>query len=65
MVSAGAALHWAIWNRVVERPATPAVDGAPPGGAELITSTFAARLNVAGQSYNQTFEMKLDPRVKA
>ncbi|HET7188757.1 MAG TPA: hypothetical protein VFI52_11405 [Gemmatimonadaceae bacterium] len=41
------------------------MDGGPRGGAELLTGTFTARLNVGGRSYTQTFEVKTDPRVKA
>jgi hypothetical protein len=63
--SASPGLHRAVWNPVVERRATAGVDGGPRGGAELLTGTFTARLNVGGRSYTQTFEVKPDPRVKA
>ena len=62
--SASPGLHRAIWNPVVERPATPGVDGEPRGGGAPLTGTFTARLNVGGKSYTRSFEVKPDPRVK-
>jgi photosystem II stability/assembly factor-like uncharacterized protein len=63
--SAQAGFHRAVWNPVAERQATPAVDGGFRGSGELLTGTFTARLNAAGKSYTQTFDVKPDPREKA
>jgi hypothetical protein len=62
--SAGAGLHRVVWNPVMERSATPGVDGAARGGNELLTGTFTARLTAGGKTYTEAFAVKPDPRVK-
>jgi photosystem II stability/assembly factor-like uncharacterized protein len=62
--SAGAGLHRAAWNPVVEVSGAPGVDGGGRGSSTPITGTFTAKLSVNGQSLAQTFAVKPDPRTK-
>jgi hypothetical protein len=65
-----AGLHRVIWNPVAA--ATPGGRGGRGGGgggfgrggAAPLSGTFTARLTVNGQTYNQTFLVRSDPRIR-
>jgi len=63
--SAGAGLHRAVWNPVVEVAAAPGVDGGGRGSSTPVTGTFTAKLTANGKSYTQTLTVKPDPRTKS
>jgi photosystem II stability/assembly factor-like uncharacterized protein len=75
ILSAAAGMHRFVWNLhgtapdSLEHgyPISAIIHRTPrePQGVRALPGSYAAKLTVAGKSYTQPFELKMDPRVKA